>query len=73
MLEQIAARQQVSLSRSTMSEWIGHTVFALQPLAEQLAELLKQRQMLHADETPVKQFDPGAGKTKRAYHTHGHA
>lgn len=66
-LEQIAARQQVNLSRSTMSEWIGRMGFALQPLADRLAELLKQRQVLHADETPVKQLDPGAGKTKRAY------
>ena len=66
-LEQIAARQQVSLSRSTMSEWIGRMGFALQPLADRLAEMLKQRQVLHADETPVKQLDPGAGKTKRAY------
>jgi len=66
-LEQIAARQQVTLSRSTMSEWIGRTGFALQPLADRLMELLKQRQVLHADETPVKQLDPGAGKTKRAY------
>ncbi len=66
-LEQIAARQQVSLSRSTMSEWIGRMGFALQPLAERLAELLRQRQVLHADETPVRQLDPGAGKTKRAY------
>ena len=66
-LEQIAARQQVNLSRSTMSEWIGRMGFALQPLADRLAELLRQRQVLHADETPVKQLDPGAGKTKRAY------
>ena len=66
-LEQIAARQQVSLSRSTLSEWIGRIGFALQPLAERLAERLKQQQVLHADETPVKQLDPGAGKTKRAY------
>jgi transposase len=66
-LEQIAARQQVSLSRSTMSEWIGRMGFALQPLADRLTELLKQRHVLHADETPVKQLDPGAGKTKRAY------
>lgn len=66
-LEQIAARQQVSLSRSTMSEWIGRMGFALQPLADRLMELLKQRQVLHADETPVRQLDPGAGKTKRAY------
>ena len=66
-LEQIAARQQVNLSRSTMSEWIGRIGFALQPLADRLIELLKQRSVLHADETPVKQLDPGAGKTKRAY------
>lgn len=66
-LEQIATRQQVNLSRSTMSEWIGRMGFALQPLADLLAEMLKQRQVLHADETPVKQLDPGAGKTKRAY------
>lgn len=66
-LEQIAARQQVSLSRSTMSEWIGRMGFAMQPLADRLMEMLKQRQVLHADETPVKQLDPGAGKTKRAY------
>ena len=66
-LEQIAARQQVNLSRSTMSEWIGRMGFALQPLADRLSERLRQRQVLHADETPVKQLDPGAGKTKRAY------
>jgi len=66
-LEQIAARQQVSLLRSTMSEWIGRVGFALQPLADRLIELLRQRSVLHADETPVKQLDPGAGKTKRAY------
>jgi len=66
-LEQIAARQQVNLSRSTMSEWIGRMGFSLQPLADRLSELLRQRQVLHADETPVKQLDPGAGKTKRAY------
>ena len=66
-LEQIAARQQVPLSRSTMSEWIGRIGFALQPLADRLREMLRQRHVLHADETPVKQLDPGAGKTKRAY------
>lgn len=66
-LEQIAARQQVPLARSTLSEWIGRLGVALQPLADRLAELLKARQSLHADETPVQQLDPGKGKTKRAY------
>ena len=66
-LEQIAARSQVPLARSTLADWVGRTGFALQPLAERLAELLRQRQVMHADETPVAQLDPGAGKTKRAY------
>lgn len=66
-LEQIAARQQVVLSRSTMSEWIGRIGVALQPLAERLSEKLREQTSLHADETPVQQLDPGKGKTKRAY------
>ena len=66
-LEQIAARQDVTLARSTLTEWIGRIGYALQPLADRLAELLRQTPSLHADETPVQQLDPGSGKTKRAY------
>ena len=66
-LEQIAARDRVILSRSTMAEWVGRIGVALQPLADRLAELLRERDVLHADETPVAQLDPGRGKTKRAY------
>ena len=66
-LEQIAARQQVSLPRSNLSEWMGRIGVALQPLADRLSERLRQQNSLHADETPVQQLDPGQGKTKRAY------
>jgi transposase len=66
-LEQIAARDNVMLSRSTMAQWVGRIGVALQPLAERLAELLRERSVLHADETPVAQLDPGKGKTHRAY------
>ena len=66
-LEQIAARDQVILSRSTMAQWVGRIGVALQPLADRLAELLLKRPVLHADETPVAQLDPGKGKTHRAY------
>ncbi len=66
-LEQIAARSQVPLARTTLANWVGRTGFALQPLATRLAELLKERSVVHADETPVAQLDPEAGKTKRAY------
>ena len=46
---------------------MGRVGVALQPLADRLAEWLKQRPLLHADETPVAQLDPGRGKTHRAY------
>lgn len=66
-IEQIAARDNVPLPRSNQSEWIGKIGVALQPLADRLSHLLRQRTMLHADETPVAQLDPGKGKTKKAY------
>lgn len=65
--EAIYARSGVELSRSTLADWIGAIGVALAPLTAALrAELLTQP-VLHADETPVAQLDPGAGKTKRAY------
>ena len=66
-IEQIAARDGVPLARSTLGEWIGRIGVALQPLADRLAELLRERSCLHADETPVRQLDPGSGKTRHAY------
>ena len=66
-LQQIAARSGVTLARSTLSEWVGRTGVALSPLVDRLQELLLERSVLHADETPVAQLDPGRGKTKRAY------
>ena len=39
----------------------------MEPLADRLAELQRLRPVLHADETPVQQLDPGRGKTKNAY------
>ena len=66
-LEQMAAREQVTLSRSTMAEWVGRTGFALQSLVDQLKWHLLQGNTLHADETPVAQLEPGNGKTRKAY------
>jgi hypothetical protein len=50
-LEQIAAREQVILSRSTLAEWVGRTGVALQPLADRLTWHLLQGNTLHADES----------------------
>jgi len=65
--EGIYARSGVDLARSTLAEWIGAVGVALQPLVDALRRELRTCPVLHADETPVAQLDPGAGKTKRAY------
>ena len=66
-IEQISTRQGVPIARTTLARWVGVLGVRLQPLVDRLTELLKQQTILHADETPVQQLDPGAGKTKRAY------
>jgi transposase len=68
-LEQIALRQGVPFPRSTLADWVGRIGFSLQVLVDRLVEMLRQRAVLHADETPVQQLDPKAklGGTKKAY------
>jgi transposase len=66
-IEQISARQGVPIARSTLAQWVGELGVRLEPLYQRLVALLKTGTVLHADETPVQQLDPGAGKTKRAY------
>ena len=66
-LEQIAARDNVILARSTLAEWVGRVGVALQPLVDRLTWHLLQGNTLHADETPVAQLEPGRGKTRKAY------
>jgi transposase len=66
-LEQIAMRDKVILSRSTLADWVGRIGVALQPLVDRLIWHLLQGNSLHADETPVSQLDPGRGKTRKAY------
>ena len=66
-IEKISDRHGVPIARSTLAQWVGQLGVSLQPLVDRLTELLLQGQVLHADETPVQQLDPGKGKTKRAY------
>jgi transposase len=65
--EAIYARHGISLPRSTLAEWVGRIGLALEPLVAALKERLRSAPVLHADETPVSQLDPGAGQAKRAY------
>jgi hypothetical protein len=62
-LEQIAARSGVPLARSTLGSWVGRVEFSLQPIYECLKDQLLSGRVIHADETPSRQLDPGKGKT----------
>jgi len=65
--EDINARSKVHTPRSTLASWSGQGGAALQPLFDVHREFVLGADVLHADETPVRLLDPGAGKTKRAY------
>lgn len=65
--EAIHARSGIEIGRNTLAEWCGVVGLRLQPLVDALRSELLDATVLHADETPVAQLDPGAGKTKRAY------
>ena len=65
--ESINARSNVRTPRSTLASWSGQGGAALQPLFDVHREFILGSSVLHADETPVRLLDPGAGKTKRAY------
>jgi transposase len=66
-LEQINARSGVHTPRSTLAAWSGAGGASLMPLYEVHLEFVLSAPVLHADETPVRMLDPGAGKTAKAY------
>ncbi len=66
-LEQINARSGVHTPRSTLASWSGAGGASLLPLYDAQREFVLSAAVLHADETPVRVLDPGAGKTAKAY------
>lgn len=65
--EAIFGRAGLTLSRSTLAQWVGACGVQLQPLVDALKEAILGCPVLHADETPVAMLKPGHGKTHRAY------
>jgi transposase len=65
--EQIFGRAGFEIPRSTLAQWVGVCGVRLQPLVDALRSALLERDVLHADETPVAMLKPGLGKTHRAY------
>ena len=65
--EEIYRRSGAFVARSSMASWIGQCGVALEPLVQALREHVLAQKVLHADETPIRLLDPGAGKTHQAY------
>jgi transposase len=65
--EKINARSGVHTPRSTLAAWSGAAGASLTPLYDAHREFVLSARVLHADETPVRMLDPGAGKTAKAY------
>lgn len=60
----IYARDGVEIERSTMAGWVARGDELIDPLLAALGRYVLAAEKVHADDTPVKVLDPGAGKTK---------
>jgi transposase len=58
------ARTGVEIPRGTLTGWVARGDELVDPLVAALARHVLAGHKLHADDTPVKVLDPGAGKTK---------
>lgn len=64
---QIFAHAGLTVSRTTLMQWVASTSTLLAPLVRALALYVLAAANLNADDTPVKVLAPGSGKTKRGY------
>lgn len=60
----IYARQGVTLSRSTLADWVAGSSQLLRPLVQALHRYVISADKVHADDTPVPVLAPGRGKTR---------
>ena len=64
---EIMKREWLPIHRSSLCSLFAGAAQQLKVLWERMNELLMQREIIHADETPVNMLDPGRGKCKKAY------
>ena len=62
---QIFAHAGLTLSRTTLIQWVGASSELLGPLAAALAKHVLAAPNINADVTPIKVLAPGTGKTKK--------
>src|SRR5207237_386150 len=57
-------RQDGTLDRSTLADWVGRAAFLWRPIYQRLLDRLRASSKLFADETTAPVLDPGRGRTK---------
>jgi transposase len=62
-IEKQFMRQGVNISRKTQTDWLRRLAEGLKPLEQRIKERILATGVVHHDDTPVKQLDPGMGKT----------
>jgi len=62
---QIFAHAGLTLSRTSLMQWVGASSELLGPLAAALAKHVLAAPNINADDTPIKVLAPGTGKTKK--------
>lgn len=62
---QIFAHAGLTLSRTTLMQWVGTSSELLGPLAAALGKHVLAAPHINADDTPIKVLAPGQGKTKK--------
>jgi hypothetical protein len=65
-LEDMACEAGVDLPRSTLMDWMRAATDLLAPVAEAIKSETLATTVLHVDDTPVRQLDPGAGRCSTA-------
>jgi transposase len=65
-LEEMARDAGVDLPRSTLMDWMRAATDLLAPVAEAIKSETLATTVLHVDDTPVRQLDPGAGHCSTA-------
>jgi transposase len=64
-LENIFARQNVHVARSTMCAWLAAAGKLVEPLVDLMAALVKQSRVIHTDDTTVPIQSPGAKQCRK--------
>ena len=62
---QIFAHAGLTISRTTLMQWVGASSELLGPLVAALAKHVLAAPNINADDTPIKVLAPGTGKTKK--------